>query len=148
METVSEIIGRAVAELLGRSSGPLHFRLVIQPIVATILAVRAGLRDAREDKPAFLWAVLTDRNSRAQFLRSGWKDISKIFVIAMVLDAVYQAIVLHGFHVIQTLMVAVAVAVIPYVVVRGPVNRIAGRSRTGQTRLPRPAGPSRQGGGM
>lgn len=65
--------------------------------------MRAGLRDAREERPAFLWTVLTDKNSRREFLRSGWRDISKIFVIAMILDAIYQAIVFHRFFVIQAM---------------------------------------------
>ncbi len=125
MDAVNEVVSRAVAELLGRASVPLHFRLVIQPIVATILAVRAGLGDAREGRAAFLWTILTDRNSRREFLRSGWKDISKIFVIAMVLDAVYQAIVFRRFLVIQALIVAILVAVIPYTLIRGPAKHIA-----------------------
>ena len=129
MEAVNEVVSRAVTELLGRSSGPLHFRLVMQPIVSIILAVRAGLRDAREGRPAFLWTILTDKSSRQEFLRSGWKDISKIFLIAMVLDTIYQAIALHRFSLIQALIVAIVVAVIPYALVRGPARRIAGGSR-------------------
>ena len=146
MQSVSEILSRAVAELLGRSSGPLHLRLVIQPIVASILAVRAGLRDAREGRPAFLWTVLTDASSRAQFLHSGWKDISKIFLIAMALDAVYQAIVFHRFYVIQALIVAISVAAIPYALIRGPVNRIVGGSRTHHSHLPPHVGASDRSG--
>jgi hypothetical protein len=34
-------------ELGGRVGGPMTFRLVLQPTIATLVAVRAGLRDAR-----------------------------------------------------------------------------------------------------
>jgi hypothetical protein len=43
---------------------------------------------------------------------------------SLVVDAIYQAIVLRGFFVLQTLIVATAVAVVPYVILRGPVPRI------------------------
>jgi hypothetical protein len=118
-------ISQAVADLLGRASGPMHFRLVLQPLVASVLAVRAGLRDAKAGQPPYFWALVTDAEHRRQFLASGWKDVSKVFVLALVLDTAYQLIVMHEFHVVQTLVVAVGVALLPYVILRGPVNRIA-----------------------
>ena len=48
MDTIVEMLSRAVEQLIGRASGPLHFRLFIMPIVVTVLGIRAGLRDARE----------------------------------------------------------------------------------------------------
>jgi hypothetical protein len=36
----------------------MNVRLIIQRVVTTILAIRAGLRDARQDRPSFFWAVL------------------------------------------------------------------------------------------
>lgn len=59
MDAISEIFSRAIEQLLGRASGPLHLRLVIQPIMATILAIRAGLRDAREGQSV----TRADRNA-------------------------------------------------------------------------------------
>jgi hypothetical protein len=130
VDAIREILSRGVEQLLGRASGPLHFRLVIQPIVATILAVRAGLKDAREGQPAFLWTALTNPAERKRLASSGWKDIGKVFILAIVLDTVYQVLVLRGFHVVQTLIVAVGVALLPYVLLRGPVTRLArGRAR-------------------
>lgn len=125
MDAISEILNRAIEQLLGRASGPLHLRLVIQPIVATILAVRAGLRDSREGKPAFFWTILTSPEERQILLRSGWKDIGKLCIVAAVLDTLYQLIVFREFLVVQTLIVVVVVAVIPYTLLRGAVTRLA-----------------------
>lgn len=125
MDAISEILNRAIEQLLGRASGPMHVRLVIQPIVATILAIRAGLRDARERKPAFFWTILTSSQEREILLRSGWKDIGKLFVVAMVLDGLYQLVVFRGFYIVQALIVAVVIAVIPYALLRGVVTRLA-----------------------
>jgi hypothetical protein len=124
MDTIMEILNRAVEQLLGRASGPMHLRLLIQPLVATILAVRAGLRDARQGQPAFFWAVLTNLEERKTLIQSACKDIGKVFILAMALDTIYQLIALHAFHLVQTLIVAIVVAVIPYTVLRGPVTRL------------------------
>jgi Flp pilus assembly protein TadB len=128
MEGISEMLNRAVEELLGRSSGPLHFRLILQPIIASTIAIKAGLRDARSGQPPFLWTFLKDANERRRLIQSGWKDIGKVFIIASIIDAIYQLFVLHALHPLQTLIVAVAVAVVPYVVLRGLTTRLARRT--------------------
>jgi hypothetical protein len=46
--------------LIGRVDGPLAFRIMVQPAVAALLAIRAGLRDARAGRPAYGWTVATD----------------------------------------------------------------------------------------
>jgi hypothetical protein len=118
------MLDRHIEELLGRANGPLVFRLVIQPLVATVLAVLAGLRDAREGNPAFFWTVLTSSEERQQLLHSGWKDVGKVFIVALVLDGIYQLIELPKISLVQALIVAVTLAILPYVLVRGPVNRL------------------------
>ena len=125
MDVFLEMLSRGVEQLLGRAGGPLHFRLVMMPTVVTILAIRAGLRDAREGRPAFLWAIVTDPAERHQVFRSGLKDFGRIFIVACVLDTAYQLFVLHAFYIVQLLIVAVACAIVPYFLVRGPVTRIA-----------------------
>ena len=118
-------LSHAVEQLLGRASGPMHLRLVIMPTMVTILAIRAGLRDAREGRPAFLWAVFTNPAERRNLLRDGAKDIGRMFLFALVLDTTYQLAVLREFHIIQLLIVAIACAIVPYALIRGPVTRLA-----------------------
>ena len=124
MDTIVEMLSRGVEQLLGRASGPLHFRLLMMPTVVTILAVRAGLRDAREGQPAFFWALLTNRGKRRRLLYSAVKDIGRIFIVAVVLDTAYQILFLRAFYIVQLLIVAVACAIAPYVLIRGPVARL------------------------
>jgi hypothetical protein len=124
LETIFEMLTRGVEQLLGRASGPLHFRLFIMPTVVTILAIRAGLRDVREGQPAFLWALLAMPTERQRLLRSALKDVGRIFIVAVVLDTVYQLAVLRAFYPIQVLIVAVACAIVPYILIRGPITRL------------------------
>ncbi len=48
------------ADLIARIDGPLHFRFYIQPLMATLLAVRDGRRDALAGRGAYLWSLVTD----------------------------------------------------------------------------------------
>src|SRR5258705_2135682 len=117
-------LSRLVHDVIGRLDGPLHLRFFLQPSVAIILAIRDGLRDAREGRPAYFWSLFTESGLRRDLLRDGWKAISKVFIVAVALDIVYQLIVLRWFYPFETLLVAVLLALIPYLSVRGPVNRV------------------------
>jgi hypothetical protein len=117
-------------DFLARFDGPLHFRLFVQPLMAIAFAVRDGIRDAREGRSAYLWTLLTDSEQRRYLLESGWKGISKVFVLAVVLDVVYQLIVWREVKPVQALLTAAVLALIPYALLRGPVNRAVRSSRT------------------
>ena len=112
-----------------RFSGPMNFRLLLQPLVATILAVRAGLSDAREGRPAYFWTLLSDSSQRRDLVREGWKSIAKVFVMAVIIDLVYQYLVDGWIHILEALGIAALLAIVPYILFRGPVNRIATRYR-------------------
>jgi len=117
-------------DFLARFDGPLHFRLFVQPLMAILFAVRDGIRDAREGRSAYLWTLLTDAAQRRYLLESGWKGISKVFVLAVVLDVVYQLIVSREVKPVQALLTAAVLALIPYALLRGPVNRAVGSGPT------------------
>ena len=112
-------------QLAERPSGPLAMRFYLQPLMATFLAVRDGMKDARSQKPPYFWSVFTDREHRGQLLWDGWKSIGKVATIALLLDFVYQIIALRRIRVLEAVVVATTLALIPYVALRGPVNRIA-----------------------
>jgi len=111
--------------LIGRVTGPMKFRFLLQPTMAILFAVRSGLKDAREGNPPYFWAVFTDPAQRREMLRDGWKSVGKVFVLALVLDVAYQIFVLRWIYPVEALLVALGLAIVPYLLVRGPVNRIA-----------------------
>ena len=129
MDAFLDTISRSVEQLLGRASGPLHFRLFIMPIVVTILAIRAHRKDVRGGHPIYLGAFLKDPTERRRLLRTGLMDFGRVFIIACVLDTTYQILVLKAFYPVQMLIVAVACAIVPYFLVRGPIMRLAHRLR-------------------
>lgn len=135
MDAILEMLSRGVEQLLARASGPLNFRLFVMPTVVSIIAIRAGLRDAREGRPAFLWAILTNSTERRGLFRSALKDIGRVIIMALVMDTTYQLLVLREFHVLQLLIVIVTCAILPYVLIRGPVTRVTRGSYKKQDRL-------------
>ena len=84
----------------------MSFRLILQPAVAILLALRAGMRDAREGRPPFFWAVLSDRSRRRELMRHGWKDVRNVFLIALVLDSIYQVMAHSGIYALELLLTA------------------------------------------
>ena len=119
-----DLLIRGWMNLFERVGGPMTFRIILQPAMATLLAVLAGLRDAREGRPPYLWTVLTDPLQRADLLREGWKAIGRVFLLAVIMDIIYQLIVQRWIYPLESLIVAILLAVVPYLLVRGPVNRI------------------------
>jgi hypothetical protein len=122
MDAILDMLFRRGEHLIGRASGPLNFRLVVMPTVVAILAIRAGLRDAREGHRPFFWNLLTNP---ADAFRSSVGDIGRIFIVALVLDSTYQLVVLRWIYPGELLVVAVACAIVPYALIRGPVTRLA-----------------------
>jgi hypothetical protein len=120
-----QILSRLWANLVGRIGGPLTLRLVLQPATAAFFALRAGWNDARENRVPYGWVVVSDPNNRRDLLREGWKDVAKVFVVAIIIDFVYQIIELRWFYPEEALIVATLLALLPYLLLRGPANRIA-----------------------
>ena len=125
MTPISEMIARGWDHFLARSEGPINLRFVIQPTVAIVIAIRAGIKDAKTNRPAYLWGTLVNATERTALLHEGWKDMRLPFLIASALDAIYQVIVHRWIYPIELLFTATILALLPYALVRGPANRIA-----------------------
>jgi hypothetical protein len=121
--TIQEYLGRDWEMLIGRDHGPMTFRLICQPLVAVILAIRAGLRDARAGRsPCFFWSVFTKASRDSALLQEAWRDVGKVFIVAVVLDVSYELIVYRWVYPVQSLIVATVLAIIPYALIRGPIT--------------------------
>ena len=126
---MDEMLARFWEHLGDRIGGPLTFRLILQPVMAGLLAVRAGLADARAGRPPYFWTILTDPAHRRDLLREGWKAVAKVFILAVAIDVAYELIVFRRIYPGEVLLVAFLLACVPYLLIRGPVNRIASAGR-------------------
>jgi hypothetical protein len=124
---MEEMFARLLEDLAGRVSGPMKFRLILQPTMAAVFAIRAGLKDAREGRPAYFWSIFTESALRGHLIREGWHAVAKVFTVAIIIEVIYQFIVFRWFYPGEALIVATILAILPYLLLRGPVNRIARR---------------------
>lgn len=122
---MEELLTRIWNDLVGRIGGPMTFRLFLQPAMALFFAIRDGLKDAREGRPAYFYSLFTDPEDRGNRLREGFKAVSRIFGFAIAMDLLYQLFALRRFYPLEALIVAFVLAFLPYLLTRGPVNRIA-----------------------
>ena len=120
-----ETFVRGWENLLGRIGGPMSFRLLIQPAVAILFAIRAGVNDARQNNPTFLGCALSNPGSWRARMRLSWKDVGTVFIVALVLDSIYQIVAHAGIYTLELLITATVLALVPYMVFRDIVARVA-----------------------
>jgi hypothetical protein len=118
---VEEALKRRWENLVGRSDGPMAFRLILQPAGVVLFANRAGLHDTREGQPPFLWTLFSSPGRRHELWRQALNDVGIVFSVALVLDSMSQVIVHSGVYAIALLLTTTILAPIPCVIVRGLV---------------------------
>jgi protein-S-isoprenylcysteine O-methyltransferase Ste14 len=120
-----EILVRGWTDLLARLDGPLHFRFIAQPLMALFLGARAGIRDARAGEPPFLSALFRFPERRGQRMKDALRDVATLLLVATILDSAYQVAVHRGIYLLELLITVALLALVPYLLVRGPMARLA-----------------------
>ena len=113
------------------------FRFILQPSMATIAAYVDGVKDARLGRPPFLVTILTDPAKRGGYLQEAVIATARIILLGLIMDGIYQFIEFDTFHPAEAVIIALLLAFVPYVVMRGLISRVARRwfSRsTGESR--------------
>ena len=111
-------------DLIERPDGPMRFRFVLQPVMAMIVAIRDGREDARSGRLPYLATVLGNPQKRIGRLREGLDATARIIALGLVMDVIYQAVVFKTFYPDQALVVALVLAFVPYLIIRGVIARI------------------------
>jgi hypothetical protein len=123
-----ESLGRLWTDILDRPGGPMTFRFILQPAMAIIAALRDGFHDARLGRRPYIWALIhgvRDSQGRSGRLWEGIVSTARILILGVVMDIIYQWRVLDTFYPGQSAVIAILLAFIPYVLLRGPFERIA-----------------------
>jgi hypothetical protein len=123
-----ESLDRLWKDTLARPGGPMTFRFILQPAMAAAMALRDGVRDARLGRRPYLWALL--RGVRGPEGRSGrlWQGIvstARIILLGVVMDCIYQGLEFKTFYPAQAAVIGILLAFVPYLLLRGPMERIA-----------------------
>jgi hypothetical protein len=112
-----------VEDIPRRLRGPGRFRFVIQPLFALILGIRYGREDARTGRPPFLSALFFRSGERRELLKSGFLAIVNLVLMGILLDSVFQWIILGTSYPGAALVVGPLLITIPYAAARALANR-------------------------
>lgn len=110
-----------------RHEGPMSFRLYLQPAMSLIYAVVAGIRDAKAGKQPFVINGLIlgkTKRSRKDLLKELWKDVGKVFILAVIMEVIFEIIEFKTVHPFEVIKVSFFLAIVPYLIFRGIVDRI------------------------
>jgi hypothetical protein len=123
--TAKEVIQRVWRSLFERWDGPLSFRFILQPVMAAIPAIHDGIKDARAGRTPYFWTVAGNRRERVGRLREGLIATARIILLGVAMDVIYQFLVFKTFYPGEALIVALLLCFIPYLLIRGPITRVA-----------------------
>ena len=121
----AEVLERIWQNMIDRTGGPMTFRFFLQPIMASIAALYDGIKDARAGRSYYLWTILTDPAKRGGRLHEGLISTARVILLGLCMDVIYQLIEFETFHPAEAVIIALLLAFVPYVLLRGPVARIA-----------------------
>jgi len=102
----------------------MSFRLFLQPAMSLIYAIIAGVKDAKAGNPHFLEGFILGKVDRKTALKEIWKNVGKVFILAAVMEIIFEIIEFKTVHPFEVLKIAFFLAILPYLIFRGIVDRI------------------------
>jgi hypothetical protein len=124
MSELQGLLSRLWADLIARPAGPLEFRFLLQPLVAAWLAVRDGMSDARAWRAPYFWTLVHDPAHRRERFREGVNATMRVVLLGVAIDALYQFQVHGTVYPGEALGIALLLGFVPYLLIRGPTDRI------------------------
>ena len=112
-----------------RLAGPGRLRFLFQPLMAILLGIRSGREDAREGRPWLFHGLLLHAEHRVALLKSTLESISILVLMGILLDSVFQWILLGISYPGAALVVGPVLITLPYAVARAVAGAVAGSGR-------------------
>lgn len=132
MDAFPEVMHRFWSDLIARSDGPMTFRFFLQPAMAFLMALRDGVKDAKIGRTPYFWHIThTDGVGRKAAWREGFTAVTRVLLLGVGMDAIYQyKMYVQGrqdfpFYPTEALVIVLLLAFVPYLLLRGPVARVA-----------------------
>jgi hypothetical protein len=116
---------RVWTQLIQRPTEKMKFRFLLQPLMSGLAAFRDGREDAKLGRAPYFWSLLTHPGDRIERLSEGLVATARVILLGLAMDAIYQWLVLGTFYPGEAVIVALTLAFLPYVLLRGPFGRLA-----------------------
>src|SRR5262245_14720177 len=124
---MDELMTRFWTDLIHRATGPMMFRFILQPLMALFYAYRDGLHDAHAGRPPYLHTIIYDPAQRGDLLLEGFRAVARVITLGVVMDTIFQIIVLRRIYPLELVVIVLLLAFVPYLLFRGPINRLMRR---------------------
>ena len=121
----AETRNRMWEQLVERPTEKMKFRFLLQPLMSALAAFRDAVEDAKLGRAPYFWSLLTHPSDRVERLGEGLVSTARVILLGLAMDIVYQWFVLGTFFPGEAVIVALALAFLPYVLLRGPFGRLA-----------------------
>jgi hypothetical protein len=108
----------------GMFGGKFQIRLILQPVLAMLLGLRFGVRDAKQGKPPFFGALVGDKQDRGHLFKQSLRDAVIPLCIAFIIDSILQYMINHHVRPLASVIVGGLLVYLPFLIVRGLANRI------------------------
>ena len=119
----AEVRTRVWQDLIDRPGGPMTFRVILQPIMAAVAALFDAIQDAKTGRSPYFWTIISNPAERSGRLREGVVSTGRIILLGIGIDVIYQILFLKTFYP-EAAIVAIALAFLPYLLLRGPLARL------------------------
>jgi len=116
----------------GMFGGRFQIRLFLQPLLALLLGIRFGLRDARQGKTPFFLSLFEGKGHGTALLKQGLRDAIIPLCVAVIIDGILQRMILGHIRLLGALFVGALLVFLPFVIGRGVSNRIWTHGHAGQ----------------
>lgn len=134
----AEVRSRMWQNLFERPGGPMVFRFFLQPTMAAIAAWRDGINDARNGRTPFFAGALADPAQRTVRLNEALVATARIILLGLVMDGIYQFIEFRTFFPAEAVVIALVLAFVPYILLRGLIARAARQRFANRSSSPSP----------
>lgn len=118
----------------GMFGGKFQIRLILQPLIAIILGLRFGVRDAKAGKPPFFQALVQDEENRGALLRYAARDALMPLIVAVIIDSILQQLINHRIRPLAAVIVGGILVFLPFLIVRALANRAWTHRHPGRSR--------------
>ena len=112
----------------------MQVRFIVQPIMAAVLGIRAGIHDARQATPPFIWSLCTRPEGRKRQLKQALKHLMIPLIVAIVLDGIVQYLLFDRIRILGAVILGTLLMGLPYSLTRGIANRIVSARDHSHTR--------------
>src|SRR5438093_11485921 len=120
-----DVLTRIWEDLISRIGGRCRWCFFANLPGCFFLAFATVSRTRARAAPPIFGRFSQIRRLGVIFCTKGGRRWSKFFVMAIVIDGIYQFIVCRWFYPGEAIITALILAFVPYLLIRGPVNRIA-----------------------